>query len=370
MKILYACKVELDRPTGATEHVLACARELARHHALTLLAPTSHIPGNLPYRTRGVRDLAKPGVGHAVYNITLARTISAEAGDHDVLYTRAHPGIFTPGLVARRKGLPHVVEFNGIVPDELERLGASRSQIRVVEWAEAVLVRRADHLVAVADQIADHLVAAYRVPRAAVSVVPNGFDPERFSPRPKIDARATMGLDPWGTYVGFIGGLMPWQGLEDLVQAAKHIDAMVLIAGDGPEREHLEALAPSNVMFLGAVETDKAPDFMCACDVLVLTKRPKAGSTIKLFAYLACERPVVATDMPELDIVKESGAGELVPPGDPEALARAVARLLSSPTDRGKRDREIVLREHTWERTAARTAECMEAVITRQRTAR
>lgn len=365
MRILYACKVELDHPTGATEHVLACTRELARHHGLTLLAPAGHIPTELPFGTRGVRGLGPPGVGHAVYNVALARAISREATDHDVLYTRAHPGIFSPGLVARRKRLPHVVEFNGIVPDELQKLGAGRSQLRVVQWAEAALVRRANHLVAVTDQIAGYLVATHGIPRDDVSVVSNGIDPERFSPRPPNDARVAMGLDPSGRYVGFIGALLPWQGVEDLVDAAARIDATVLIAGDGPERARLEASAPENVVFLGPVEGDKAPDFMCACDVLVLTKRPlESGfSPVKLYAYLACERPVVASDLPGLEIVEEAGAGELVPPGDPEALAAAVGELLRDPGARGELGRQVVLERYTWDHTCAHLEEIMARIV-------
>jgi glycosyltransferase involved in cell wall biosynthesis len=139
-----------------------------------------------------------------------------------------------------------------------------------------------------------------------------------------------------GVTIGSAGRLVKGKGTRVLLRAfadgAAREGARLRIAGEGPERSSLQALAAElglndSVEFMGW--TADMPSFWRACDVAVL---PSDG-VIESFGMaaveaMACARPVVATAngaLPEL--VDDGVTGSVVPPGDAEALARALLTL-------------------------------------------
>lgn len=365
MRILYVCQTPLDKPTGASEHVLACCRELCKSHDLTLLAPpyTRELPE--AYDVVEMPSLRVKGLGAAGFNFSLARWLGRSGRQFDVLYVRSYPGLMAPALVAPRIGLPYLVELNGIREEEMEVAGAPRVQVSLALQAERMLVRKASAVIVPTVGIARHLHEAYRVPKIKISVVPNGVDTTKFQVLPKDEARNHLKLPVSGLYVGFLGGLFPWQGVEDLIRAGSSIDATILIGGDGPERTHLQQLAPPNVRFMGPISSSDAPRFLAACDVLVLTKKPlRSGfSPIKLFAYMAAGRPIVASDVPGLEVVKDVG-GRLVAPARPEELAAAVREALASGDVGVPPNLSDLIQEHSWSKAAEKIVLVMKRSLT------
>jgi glycosyltransferase involved in cell wall biosynthesis len=126
------------------------------------------------------------------------------------------------------------------------------------------------------------------------------------------------------------------KGLEYLVGAASLVpDASFLIAGDGGERQRLEALArekglADRVRFLGY--RDDARQLLATCDIFVLPSLFE-GLPVSVLEAMAAGKPVVATAIPGTDEAVLHGAtGLLVPPADPVALAGAINAVLSDPT--------------------------------------
>jgi glycogen(starch) synthase len=135
----------------------------------------------------------------------------------------------------------------------------------------------------------------------------------------------------------FVGRLAPQKGVRALVEAAALIEnpsARVLLVGDGPEREALEREARrigvgDRVRFLGFFAHDRLPAAMAHADVLVLPSLYEELGTVLLEAMYA-GLPIVASRTGGIpDVIEDGSNGLLVPPGDPEALARAIDRVFA-----------------------------------------
>jgi glycosyltransferase involved in cell wall biosynthesis len=137
----------------------------------------------------------------------------------------------------------------------------------------------------------------------------------------------------------FVGRLVPYKGVDVLLEALTGVDATALIVGDGPLRVTLEAQArrlgiASRVRFLGSVADGELAALYRGCDVFVLPSvtRQEAFGVVQLEA-MAAGKPVVSTDVGTgVGWVNRDGeTGYVVPPRDPAALREAIQRLLADP---------------------------------------
>jgi glycosyltransferase involved in cell wall biosynthesis len=170
--------------------------------------------------------------------------------------------------------------------------------------------------------------------------------------------------------------LVPKNGLEFLIESLPLIrrrfsGVSVLIAGDGPEREQLEARVRElglheYVSFAGSQDNDDLPEFYAAADIVAIPSLKEATSIAGLEA-MASARAVVATNVGGLpEIIEDGVSGLLVPPRDPEALARAISRLIEMPELRkqlGLVARARVEQKFTWEQVASETTRAYERAI-------
>lgn len=143
-----------------------------------------------------------------------------------------------------------------------------------------------------------------------------------------------------------LGRLVPAKGFDLALRAfgliaARHPRVRLVIAGDGPERRSLEELAVARgiadrVELLGRVRPEETGALIAASAVVLM---PSLEETFGLVALETAQqgRPIVASRVEGLaEVVVDGETGLLVPPGDVEALAGAVAALLADP-DRGER---------------------------------
>ncbi|MET0400370.1 MAG: glycosyltransferase [Longimicrobiaceae bacterium] len=206
--------------------------------------------------------------------------------------------------------------------------------------------------------------------RRPLAVVPQfGVDADRFRPDPAARrlARERMGIVPDDFLVGFGGRLVPEKGVRLLVRAVAALPgARLVVAGDGPERAGLAALARElgageRVSFRGRVASTEMPAWLGALDVLALPSLATRGWAEQfgriLVEAMACGVPVVASRSGEIPHVV-GDAGVLVPEGDAAALRDALERLAADAGARARlarRGRERVLRRFTQARVAADT---------------
>jgi len=141
----------------------------------------------------------------------------------------------------------------------------------------------------------------------------------------------------------FIGRLIYYKGLDVLLEAFSKVNGAVLdIIGEGPLRRDLELKAynlglSGKVIFHGRQSDDKIQQFLNACDIFVLpsVERSEAFGLVQLEA-MAHAKPVINTSLPTgvpyVSIHEETGL--TVPPGDAEALAKAIQRLVDNDMER------------------------------------
>jgi glycosyltransferase involved in cell wall biosynthesis len=198
------------------------------------------------------------------------------------------------------------------------------------------------------------------VPSAKLHVVPNGVDPTAYEHVDRDAERRRLGLEG-RCVVAFLGSFQPWHRVELLVQAlaplADERPVHLLLIGDGPGRPRALAEADrlglsSRVLALGAVAPARVPALIAACDIGGLSASNDYGHPMKLLDYAAAGLPAVAPDLaPVREVVQDGVTALLFPPGDVQALSRALARLVADDTLRrrlGSRAREDVAAKASW----------------------
>lgn len=357
---------------GASVHVQSVVRALARRGAEVELF-ASRIGGDPGTELAGIPIQALPlvagdepaGREHSALAAN-AGVLSALArrGPFDLVYERHALWGFAGMEHAKAAGVPGLLEVNAPLIEEqathrvlIDRAGAER--------AAAKSFAAASQLLAVSDGVAEYL-ESHPAARGRVHVVPNGVDPDRFAPG--AYAAATT---PGPFTVGFVGTLKAWHGTEILVEAFAILHerdprVRLLLVGDGPERPRIEALLATRgltgaAVLTGAVEPARVPALLAAMDVAVAPYPDRERfyfSPLKLYEYMAAGRAVVASRVGQIaDVIQDGRSGLLCSPGDPHALAGALARAYADPDLRarlGRAARERVLQRHTWDAVAER----------------
>lgn len=175
-----------------------------------------------------------------------------------------------------------------------------------------------------------------------------------------------------GPLVLFVGRLCYYKGLDVAIMAmrkTRHEDAALLLVGEVRRLIENEGMA-GRVVPVGAVDDAALWAYYRACDLLVLpsTWRSEAFGLVMLQAH-AAGRPVICSDLPGLSTVNVGGeTGLLVPPGDADALARAIDALLDDPEARrrmGEEGRRRVERLYTVDLMARRIEAVYDEVLSR-----
>jgi glycosyltransferase involved in cell wall biosynthesis len=185
--------------------------------------------------------------------------------------------------------------------------------------------------------------------------------------------RGELGIGVDETLVGFVGTFGPWHGVLALAEAIKLMPANArirfLLMGSGVLRGEVERLlseagALSRVILTGAVEHERVPELLDACDILASPHVPLEdgseffGSPTKLFEYMAMGKAIVASRLGQIgDVLSDEETALLVEPGNAGQLSQAILRLASSPGLRekiGKAARLEASARHTWTHNAER----------------
>ena len=383
--------------------VLETARSFVRrgHRVTVLTGFPNHPTGEIPARWRGRLDgrEREPGIdvrrawllaarNRGAFRRTLCHLTCAAsscvrglsgAGDADV-FLATSPPLFT-GLVglalARLHRRPFVLDVRDLWPDAFVDLGLAKEGRVVAAFRriERLLYREADHVVPVTEAFSARIGEA-GVEAARRTVIRNGVDLSRFDPSADpVAAKRALGLE--GRFVVlYLGAHGIAQGLDVLVPAAASAGRATtyLFVGEGAEKAKLVAAARrsgGDVRFVDGVPRERVPAIYAAADVcLVSLRRTPLMETFlpsKAFEAFGAARPVVAAVAGEARELLEAGPGAVVvPPGDPSALAAAVARLAADPAgtrELGRRARVRAEREFDRDTLARRYLDVLSTVV-------
>ncbi len=266
-------------------------------------------------------------------------------------------------ILAKLLGVPCVCEVNGEPVPEWPR-----NQNKFVRRAKHLLTRltlkRCDHIIVLTEGLRTLLHERYGVLLERIVVLPSGTDVQRFAARDAVACRLELGLVPNRPYIGFVGSFYRYQGLACLLDAMTLVkracpSAELLLVGDGEAIDELKQQAKRmefdrSITWVGRVPYREVPIWIGAMSVCVAPFRGDRGeaSPVKLFDYLACHRPVVASAIPSVvsTFTPDSGV-QFVQPDEPCPLADAILALLNDP-DRcaqlGRQGRQFVEERFSW----------------------
>lgn len=295
---------------------------------------------------------------------------------YSLIYERHAFFLCATAWLARRRRIALVVEVNELVGDErVRRQPTFRS---LAERCDRFCFRNAA-LVTVVSPHLQRRVQAMGVPAERTLALPNAVARADYAqPADGTTLRSRYAVGD-AVLVGFVGWLVPWHRLEELVAAVAEMsqthDIRLMVVGDGPLRSALEEQVrahgiESRVLFVGAVPHESIPGHIAAMDIAVIPHSNEYRSPIKLFEYMGQGKAVIAPcTEPIATVVRDGGNGVLFDPGDMAAFRAALERLVADPALRqrlGAQARADVLSEHTWDRNAERILERLRALGSRQ----
>lgn len=212
-----------------------------------------------------------------------------------------------------------------------------------LNWFDRKLAEMADQLIYISKIVQKHYLEAGVSPWKG-RVIYNGLDvPAFISALDRGKGRRSFSLAPDDLAVGIVGRLEPWKGQEVFLRAMSLLQQAIpnikgIVVGDPPPyrpeyrqtlQSLVESLGLSDRILFRAFCADM-PAVMSALDVVVLASVTPEPFGRVLIEAMAAGKPVVATNSGAAPEIIEDGVhGLLVPPADAEAMARAIAYLLT-----------------------------------------
>jgi len=271
-----------------------------------------------------------------------------------------YPDGVAAALLGKWLGVPVTITARGTDINLIPRYRVPRAWIR---WA----ARCSEASIAVCEALRSEMVEI-GIDRERIRVLRNGVDLQLFRPLDRDAARLELGLAP-GRWLLSVGQLIDRKGHDIPIRALTDLPGWsLLVAGDGPLRRELEALARSlgladRVRFVGAVPQVQLPAYYSAVDALVLASSREGWANVLLEA-MACGTPVVASSVwgtPE--VVSAPAAGVLMRERSATALVAALQQLLDHYPDR--RDTRAYAEGYDWAPTTRGQLQLFEQLAAR-----
>ncbi|MEX1019262.1 MAG: ABC transporter transmembrane domain-containing protein [Litorilinea sp.] len=376
MRMAYICAdpgIPVFGNKGASIHVQEVVRALQRQ-GITVELFAARLGGEPPPGLEHVPTHALPEIGKVDAAAREQRALAANAelkrrleqqGPFALVYERYSLWSYAGMDYARDHDCPGLLEVNAPLIEEQQQ---HRTLIHTEE-ANRVARRTfaaAQALLPVSQGVGDYL-ANFTEARGKTHVLPNGVDPQRFP----LDLPPAQPRVPGTFTVSFVGTLKAWHGLDSLVHAfvqlyAQDPSTRLLIVGDGPCREQLEAQIDDAsiahaVHFTGAVDHEQVPAWLRAMDVGVAPYPPLEDfyfSPLKVYEYMAAGLPTVASQIGQItDLIQHGHNGLLVRAGAVDELVDALQMLRNDAAQAARlarAARATIEEAHTWDHVAAR----------------
>ena len=196
-----------------------------------------------------------------------------------------------------------------------------REKIKEIEYR---VYNNADLIISISESINKYLIQM-QILHKSIHTIPDGVKKDWLE----------INKDPSASYICYTGSLYAWKGVDTLISAMKFLpDEKLLIVGGGDRLVKLKNMAKDEgtdyrVEFVGAVSHSSIPDYLSQAKVAVLPNIPQGpsefSSPLKLFEYMACGIPVVASNIPVFrEILTDGKNAILFEPDNPESLANSI----------------------------------------------
>lgn len=326
----------------------------------------------------GTRFARAPLLAHLALVRRLAESVLevARATSPSVLHAHSPSLNAMAALYAgRRLGLPVVYEVRALWEDAAVDHGTTTAgslRYRLSRVVESHALRRADAITTICEGLRGE-IARRGIDPGRITMIPNAVDTSAFTAASVRDEALVRQLRLHGKRVlGFIGSFYAYEGLHVLVDAMPLMlradpGVRLLLVGGGEQEQALRSQAyrlgvAHYVVFTGRVPHADVARYYDLVDLLVYPRLKMRLTDLvtpsKPLEAMAQGRLVAASDVGgHRELIADGLTGVLFEPGDPQALADCVSRLLASPqqrTELRERARSFVERERTWSASVAR----------------
>jgi glycosyltransferase involved in cell wall biosynthesis len=383
MRVLYHHRTQGEEPESI--HIGSIVSALrAQGHEVRVVGPVdierpAHGPSEAsaaarPHRLVRIKEAVPRAVFELLqvaYNLIAWRRLDRAVREFapDLIYERYALYGFAGGIVARRRGVPFILEVNTPYAQAWAKYYGLHLP-RLARWLERRTLCAADHLITVTHAQVK-LLQDIGVQPARVTVSHNAIDPQWFDQPRQHDPALRERLGLRGIVIGFVGTMNRWQGIPKFGEVvasvlARHPDASFLFVGDGEFRQALEDTCRAQghldrVVFAGRQPHARVPSFVAAMDIAVLLDSNTYGSPMKIFEYWGMGKAVVAPAVPPvLEVMRDGETGLLIEPGNAAQLADRIVELATNDALRerlGRAGRVYVCGHHTWADNARQIVE-------------
>lgn len=377
LRMAIACDIHLDGKDTRANHMLELFNNLSGLCETYLLVPRPKeikvISSNIKY----VLWFDIPLLRLIIYQITLfySLLILCKKANINVIYARQETFNFSPLIISKLLKIPYVVEINGLLIEEKRLLGINKRLIALTRFSEKINYKHAVRIISVTQGIKNGIMQRYNIPDKKVVVIENGANTDLFRPMEKN--KLNLNLDENYNYVGYVGSFARWHGLENLIESASLVlkvckNTKFIFVGDGPLKEELFNMVDNlnlrdDFVFVGRIPHDEMPQYINIFDVcMILKDKDISGSPLKLWEYMACGKPVVATNTKDFQALEKCGGGILVDSDKHGDVANAIQTLLNDrelSKQMGINARKCVVENHSWKRVAMKVLKvCRESI--------
>lgn len=384
MKIFYVLDHNLSKQVAGTFHV----KEVTENLHLLGCDVTLFIPeyGAENYETT-VKKVVVPTTQVRLLRVFLFYTLVVPyllfhtiKEKPDIYYIREMYISFTVQFLAKLIGIPQVIECNGVPSEEVKDLGGSFWAYKLSHKFQEINIRMADKVITVTGQLRKLLSTRYHTSPEKIIVVRNGANTDLFKPISKAKAQKELELDEKFSYACFVSSFYPYHGVSELIHSAKIVLAKnpkikFLMVGDGNDRKQSENLVQElgiseNFIFTGSMTHERVPLYISASDFAICfirtTQKDDLYSPLKLYEYLACGVPVLASAGIECgQFVESIEAGISVELDNFEEISEGILEILEKDLAEKFRTngRNYIGKNGSWQSVAKKVlAECKELV--------
>ena len=217
-----------------------------------------------------------------------------------------------------------IIEINGIFNNEYNVNNLyTKTVLYINNLIERVSYKLSDQVISVTPEIKSYIIKNFAVGENKIFVAPNGVNVEdhHVDHEAKKYLRQKFGVSENSIVFGFIGNFAGWQGIDLAIsgfEEANIPNSFLVLIGDGPDLKKYKQFVGQNklgdrVIFTGQVPISESAKYISMFDIGLLLKKPMESgySPLKLYSYLACSVPVVATNLDSFMFINDKGLGWL-----------------------------------------------------------
>jgi len=302
------------------------------------------------------------GIPYSIPTVTSLEIFLKAVKSSKIVHAHGHPYLTSliAAKLAKRYSKPFVltqhntfIEYDSIF-DNIERL----NDLAVGKET----LKEADKIIAVSNATKNYVLSLGAKPEK-VKVLHNGVDLVRFRPLAgkREEMRRKLGISQNSIVVLTVRRLVYKNGIDTLIESAniavkKNPKIVFLVVGKGPDLNNVQIKIKqlgieNNFRFTGFVKDEDLPFYYNAADFFALPSKSGEGLPLVALEAMACGLPVIATNVGGISEILMEDYGKIVPPNQPELLAKAILEFSNIDLSSRKLEIRAVMEEkYSWDK--------------------